>query len=301
MKFNFYLKNAAGNNVVAAQIREQTRMASVAYGLSILNHEVRICNVSSEFQQSNRWDYFKHLYGSLESAKSVHPAEDAMHGVRVDIGIKCSVECQHDDILLNKCGLLVAHEHNEKYSQAKNLLPVSFLCFDGTIEYFIEQGLFNAYLNDDLETIRSHFSVEKTKQVCFAGVGHYDRQKMFASLPNYCEIILKDEPVMISGEYLKWASSFKAGLSPSGDTPKANRFSDLVVLGLATIAPLCPIAIMPPLNRVNSILLKNWNDIDGLENGLGNVESIVAEADKDYRAGWSPMGQARQILELLKC
>ncbi|MGR3219618.1 MAG: hypothetical protein ACUZ8H_07355 [Candidatus Anammoxibacter sp.] len=301
MNFNFYLQNAARNNVVVAQIREQTRMACIAYGLSTLGHEVRICSASSEFEQSNRWDYFKHLYGGFGDAIRVLPAEDARYGTRPDIGIKCSVGCKHDDILLNKCGLLVAHEHNEKRNGAKNLLPVPFICFDGTIEYFIEQDLFNAYLNDDLETIRSHFSVEKTKQVCFAGVGHYDRQKMFASLQNYCEIILKDKPVMISGEYLKWASSFKAGLSPSGDTPKANRFSDLVVLGLATIAPPCSIAITPPLNRVNSILLKDWNDIDGLENGLGNAESIVAEADKDYRAGWSPMGQARQILELLKC
>ncbi len=300
MKFNFYLQNAAVNNDAAAKVREQTRMACIAYGLSTIGNEVRICSASDEFKQSNRWDYFKHLSGCLEDAKRVHPAEDAKHGVRPDIGIKCSVGCQHDDALLDKCGLLVAHEHNEKRSGAKNLLPVPFLCFDGTIEYFVEQGLFNAYLDDDLDTIRSHFRTEKTKQVCFAGVGHYGRHKIFVGLPDYCELILKDTAIMTSGEYLNWLSSFKAGLSPSGDTPKANRFSDLVVLGLATIAPPCPIAITPLLNRVNSILLKDWNDIDGLESGLGNVESIVAEADKDYRDGWSPTGQARQILKAIQ-
>lgn len=300
MRFNFYLENAATNNDATAKIREQTRMASIAYGLSILGCEVRICSVSSEFKQSNRWNYFKHLYGFIESAKRVHPAEESLHGVRPDIGIKCSIECKNDDILLSRCGLLVAHENNEKHSKATNLLPVPFLCFDGTIEYFVDQELFSAYLNDDLETIRSHFKVNKTKQACFAGVGHYGRHKIFANLPDYCELILKEIAVMTSGEYLKWASAFKAGLSPSGDTPKANRFSDLVVLGLATIAPPCPIAITPPLNRVNSILLKDWNDIDGLENGLGNVASIVAEANKDYRDGWSPIGQARQIIKAIQ-
>ncbi len=300
MRFNFYLQNAAVNNNESAKIREQTKMASIARGLSVLSHEVCICGVSDEFRQSNRWVYFEYLYGKLESAKSVYPAESILHGVRPDIAIKCSISCQTDAYFLSRCGLLIAHEHNEKQSEAKNLLSVPFLCFDGTIEYFIEQELFRAYLNDDLETIRSHFSVEKTKQVCFAGVGHYGRHKMFANLPDYCELVLKDKAIMTSGEYLKWASGFKAGLSPSGDTPKANRFSDLVVLGLATIAPPCPIAIMPPLNERNSIMLKDWNDIEGLEQGLERIESIVAEADKDYRNGWSPMGQARQIIKAIQ-
>lgn len=300
MRFNFWLQNVAVNNTATAKIREQTRMACIAHGLDMIGCEVRICEVSDEFRQSNRWSYFERFYGRLSDAVNVYPAEESLHGVHPDIGIKCCIGCAYDAVLLNRCGLLVAHENDEKYCGMKNLLPVPFLCFDKSIEYFIEQGLFSAYLNDDLETIRSHFKVEKTKQVCFAGVGYYGRHEMFANLPDYCELVLKDIPAMSSGEYLKWISGFKAGLSPSGDTPKANRFADLVVLGIATVSPPCPIAITPPLNRVNSILLKDWNDTDGLENGLGNVELIVAEADKDYRIGWSPIGQARQILKAIQ-
>ena len=300
MRFNFYLQNAAVNNTDAAKVREQTRMASIAYGLSILGHEVQICSVSAEFRQSNRWCYFEHLWGNLSGALSVYPAEDVLQRVCPDIGIKCSIDCEYDTVFLNRCGVLVAHENDEQCCDAKNLLPVPFMCFDGTIEYFIQNNLFDAYLNDDLETIRSHFDVPKTKQAGFAGVGHYGRHEMFVGLTDYCEVVLKDTPVMSSGEYLKWISSFIAGLSPSGDTPKANRFADLVVLGLATVSPPVPIAITPPLNEHNSILLKDWDDIDGLENGLTKTDEIVANADKDYREGWSPMGQARQIVKALQ-
>ncbi len=107
---------------------------------------------------------------------------------------------------------------------------------------------------------------------------------------------------------MRWLNKFVAGICFHGVTPKTNRFSEVVLLGMPALTKAVPVT--PALTKDNCILVEDWGDEEihssfvsetrrrlGLRSCRPPFSGIVANADRDYRDGWSPMGQAKQILK----
>lgn len=295
MKFNFDLANAAVNNSEEAHIREATRMGCIAWGLVHMGHDVIINGISKSFENSPRWTHFKALYGTPSGGVYVCPAEaDAL----CDVGIKCSVDCTKDKELYSRCSCLVAHEYDMKHDSHNRLIPVPFLVHDRVMEYLMSAGLFQAYVSDDLEKLRKHFSAGKQAgRVGFQGCGWSNRKHWAKELPDYCECVFYYSHSMSAADHCRWLMGFEAGIVFPGDTPKVNLMPLLAMLGISIVSIECPVRVIPPITDRNSILLKDWNDHEGLEFGLQRLKSISEAATEDYKSGWSPMGQARLIAE----
>ena len=314
-RFDFYLTNAAANNNEAAKLREQTRMACIAYGMSRLGHEVSIVGLPQILGMSNRWKYFSHLMnGASKHAISVYPAETILTGNKdCDVAIKCSVKTDNDSLYIARSKLLVAHEYSDAIAEHDKLLPVPFLVHDRVIDSWCRDtvhvnlltpiDIMQHYLDDDLEEIRSYQRLIAPAGLCacigFAGVGHYGRDeivaKLEAALPGMCAFRLHGSPKMFAASYMDWMSSLKAVVCPCGDTPKTNRWAEAVVLGKPIISPLQRTRVVPAQTGDNTIMPADWDDTQAILDGLERCDEIVANADVCYRQGWSPTGQAKQI------
>lgn len=295
-RFEFHLQNAAGANSIPAKIREQTRMALICHGMRRLGYEATIANCSPEFRRSNRWPFFRYLEEKMPAAIQVVPAESHKgQSARLTVGFKTSAAWKYDHLMLNICDVAAFHEYDPAVAKHKRLLPVPFMVHTDVMEHFIQSGLFEAYMNDDRETIRAHYRCEKDIVAGFFGAGHYGRKDKAAQLPNWCEFRFYDSPPCSPDEYLRWLARCQIGFNMEGETPKSYRFAELTLLGIVNAAPECATKVTPRLDSTNSILMRDWSDADALTEGLNRLDAIRAEADRCYLSGWSPTGQAKLI------
>lgn len=301
MRFEFHLANAAAHNLASARIREQTRMALVCEGLHRLGHDAVIADYSSEFRSSNRWQFFCHLEGRLLDAVQVLPAETLLRSRPGDptVAFKCSAGWSRDAQILQHCDVALFHEYDVTYEAHRKVLAVPFMVHDCIIEHFINTGLFDAYLADDVGAIREQYRVERDIVAGFLGVGHYGRKDKAAQLPDWCVFEFNDSPKFTPDAYLRWISRCQVGFNMEGETPKSYRFSELTLMGVVNAAPPCATRVTPELTERNSVLMKDWGDSDSVINALSRTNELIAAADECYRGGWSPAGQARQLARML--
>jgi hypothetical protein len=301
MTFNFHLTNAAGNNNREARIREQTRMACIARGLSIMGHEVRIVGASEEFRGSERYTHFKDLFAEHKTgALEVHPAETMRNREhRVDVGIKCSVGIQNDANYLSRCQVLVAHEYDENFDDHPHLLPVPFMVHDSVMAGFITDGMFDAFIRNEVRSIRERYCREKNGLLGLRCCGWTKRKEFCANAPEWADIGFYDTPQMKALEHARWISGFRGGLCLRGDTPKTNSPSLLALLGVAIVMQPIARRDTPRMDYRNTIQFGSWEQVRlELEND-SHLGDITAQATNDYINGWSPLGQARLIAERL--
>lgn len=301
LSFEFHLQNAARGNSGIARVREQTRMALVCHGMRRMGYDAVIANCSQEFRQSNRWRFFHQLEGRNVGHVRVVPTE-AHRGesATLTVSFKTSARITYDHASLSICNLGVFHEHDPALAKHHKLLPVPFMVHTDVMDHWIEVGLFEAYMNDDLETIRKHYLCKKDIEAGFFGAGHYGRKEKAAGLPNWCQFRFYDSPPCTPEDYLRWIARCKVGFNMEGETPKSYRFSELTVLGIVNAAPECASKVTPRLDATNSILMRDWNDAESVTKGIECAAEIVSRADKCYREGWSPTGQGMLIGECFK-
>lgn len=295
MKFTFDMRNAAGGNTASARIREQTRMASLAYGLHLLGHDVRIVSCTEEFRASARFPVFSHLTGDDHGGLRVCPSDDR---APCDVLVKCSVGSRFDGAVLDRCRLLVAHEYDVKLEHHPKLLRVPFLLHDSVNEHFVQTGLMRAYLEDDLGVIRSHFAATKVGVLGYSGYCYKHRREVCAGAPEWADIRFYENPRMTAAEHIRWIMGFRAGLAIPGDTPKTYTHSLLAMLGIPIVSPTLRTTNEVPLTDANHIRLEGWGRVLELVES-GEADERARAMDESYKAGWSPLGQARLIAERL--
>lgn len=301
MIFNFHITNAAGNNNREARIREQTRMACIARGLTFLGHDVRIVGASEEFRGSERYPHFKDLFSEHKvGALEVFPAETMRNREhRVDVGIKCSVGIQDDALYLNLCQVLVAHEYDVKLDDDPRLLPVPFMVHDSCMAGFIADGMFNAFIRNDIRAIRERYGHKKAGLLGLRCCGWTKRKEFCADAPEWADIGFYDTPQMKALEHARWISGFRGGLCLRGDTPKSNLASLLALLGVAIVMQPIERRDTPRMDSRNTIQFGSWQQVLAELENDSRLSDIMAQATNDYIEGWSPMGQARLIAERL--
>lgn len=296
MKFDFYTRNAAAQNSREANLRESTRMCSIAYGLSRLGHNVRIVNAPDCLMESPRWGFFNGLHGKEIDGMKVHPAE-TMQG---NIGIKCSIGTANDEAFLSKFDLVVAHEYNERFESHRKLLKVPFLIDDGVMSGLVNAGLYDAYLDNNIERIRSAFPWTPNGKVGFCGKGWRNRAEALADAPWWADVQTYDTPVMSGIEHMRWITQYSGGLCLPGDTPKTRLPPLLALLGVPII--MWPISRFdtPPISDYNAILFESWEQVRSELDDEFRVSGIREYATANYLDSWSPMGQARLIAEFVE-
>jgi len=296
-KFDFYLSNAAANSGANGRTREHARMACLAYGMQRLGHDVHIVSVWNEFQRNPLWKFFQTLHGRPRNeALTVHPAEAMDAGNKhCDVGIKCCLgNHDKDELWLKRCQLYVARDVMPGLSGNERLLMVPHLVHYGVMMQLAEDGLFQAYLDDDVEAIREFYDAPKTDKIGFAGEDVAGRrefaEKLQAELGDVCDFRFDER--MPPGEYLRWMCSLRAALILPGEREATYRFAEAVMLGVLTIIKEQAQPIEPPACVANSIALWDWDDAPRISRRFDFAEEMLFEADEFYREYWSPTGQA---------
>lgn len=313
----FHLEDCAINHAAKQRLREYTRHAAYCWAMRSMGYHAAITTTSKHFVSSDRWKYFRHLFRPdlfEQGNVAIVPIESAayhdhrnryyINGERhkrwkAIVGVKNSKKGNDAD-LLKYCDVLVAHEYNHEGRDVENhpgLLPVPWIVHDRMLQFFSEKELLPLYLGNKLQSIRDYFKIKKTKPAGFMGYQENGRRAMAAQMPDWIDFVWRDGTNGIGiRAYIEWLLQHKAGVHFPGDTPKANRFSELALLGLAIITVDCGMRDTPPITSDNTILLKDWNDHQTLEEGMKRIDEIVVNADRDYINGWSSYGQAKLMI-----
>lgn len=299
--FDFYLANAAMNNGAAAKIREATRAACLCYALDKIGFSSCIVGASPAFMESNRWPFFKHLHSApRRGTERVRMMEELNINYKTEVAIKCSVKPKRDAALRSFCKVLVAHELAPEMNGIPGIVDVPFLIHDDVVEAFIATGLFQAYLDDDIATIRKSFDFTKRLRVGFRGTGWPNRQTFFEGCPDWVDVAFHPmgQPPMQAWDHVKWLASMQASPALAGDTPKTNLPPTLALLGIPIIAPSPEINAVPlgPDSMIYSDG-RNWDEVLSILMDGARMNRIAEAATCVYKSGWSPLGQARLIAE----
>lgn len=312
MKFSFHIKNAAINNSWEAHRREATRMACIALAMERAGHDVRIVDVSPQYMECPNWQFFKHLHGGSHGGFTVYPAEMLRRGqTGVDVAFRCSVGTKFDQSYIGQCRLLVAHEYAKEVENEPKLLPVCFGVHLNISEILMRNGLFDAYIDNDLEPIREFFrtGAEPHDEVVGCYAQNWPHRVYFVeNKPDWVYAEFYDhspsKPAMESEAHTRWLCGFSAGLALRGDTPKTNLPPLLALLGIPIV--MQPIAVFdtPPFDDTNTVLMQldedgrpDWCYVMRMLSDHDAVASRQCKATQDYINGWSPAGQARLIAE----
>lgn len=304
MRFTVHLAGCAANNSEHAKIREATRLALIALSLEKLGHDVRIADALPEVKASRRWDFWKHLYDKgATGGVVIRAAEEFLTaGKRGDVGLKTSVGMRNDRRLLAAFRLLLAHEYDSYVEDFPNLLPVPFMISDRMMDHLIDVGLFRAFIDLDLELIRSFYPrSEDNGLVGFCGYGWAWRKQFLKDAPHWVVRKFYDSHLMTAGEHWQWLYGFRAGLALVGDNQKTYLPPMLAMLGIPIVLQPYDKLETPKMNATTAILCDGTNWCDVLEelNDRDEVDSIVANATDAYLGGWSHLGQAKLICERL--
>jgi hypothetical protein len=189
-----------------------------------------------------------------------------------------------------------------KYRKAmqSRLLTVPWRPHDHVTRLFERDGMLDAFIDDDLETIRARYTAPaKVRDVGFAGTNHRGRarrSRLYGGDPHF-HFRWTTTKRMLPDDYLRWLSECRIVLGFPGDTWNCSRFCESVVMGSAIVQQRGKINLTPPMTTDNVILVDDWGDKDVILNALEHVSEICAAADRAYKQGWSLRGQMNQIIE----
>lgn len=308
MEFQFDLLKCAYNNSNSAVIRESTRLACIAWCLQELGHQVHVPEGRIPETVKDSWRYEKDPFRSLNKTNNTNGIRVTSEYDHGQVLIKTSVSCSRDEELLDKCQVLVAHEYDPRFSYRHNLLPIPFLVHDRIIEYFQRSEAIRPYLLNDLNMFRACMRgpvVPKT--IGFIGYNGYGRREALDTIRPLleqrgfaCDFLLYDGAAPLSpGLYLCRTGGFTAGILLEGDTPKTNRQAEYAMLGIPMISTPRSVSDSPDV-AMSHIVLASWDDEFALDTALNQLEASVNATDNCYLTGWSPMGQAKLIVEHLQ-
>lgn len=304
MNFNFHLSRAASNNTIVARLRENCRMGCIALGLRELGHNVKIVSVNDDFKLCPRWSSFSDLYGMLTGdVIDVWPAEEAVRGQRtIRVAIKTSVGIKNDAVILDRVPVVLAHEYDPALDGHPSLIRVPFMIHDSAMDALMEVGLFRNFICNDLKTIREHFGgfIKPPKLLGYAANRIASRAAFLENVPDWVDATLYDVQEMAAATHMRWLMGFVGGLALPGHTPKTNLPPLLAMLGRVIVTVPIDVRDTPPLDGSNSIQFFDWESTRELLEDDDAVNEITGNAERAYIENWSPMGQARLLVEKIK-
>jgi hypothetical protein len=216
----------------------------------------------------------------------------------VVVGFRTSIGCARDAAFLGLFDVLVATEYDLAVGDEPGLFPIPFAVHDDMVTMFMASGELELYLSDDLGYFRRAYAEPKVRRAGFGGCGGYGRKTMESVMPEWCDA--QFDKYMLEREYVRYIMGCEAGLLFAGCTPKTYQFSELALFGIPIITTPIATRIVPPLTSENCIEVSGWDDWAAMEAGMLRLDEVRRGADRDYVAGWSIMGQAKQLTEMLR-
>jgi len=167
-------------------------------------------------------------------------------------------------------------------------------------EFFIKQGLYNAYLADDTETIQDAFKCEETGIAGFMGNRSPTRTRwhVAGTAPSWADFRWARAKSPL--EYIKWMMCRRGCIDMRGNGDKSLRFTEAAMLGRTILAQPWPSQYSPALvDGHNCIMVDTWDKLDGrYDDDLWR--KISKQSTYDYCNGWSIRSQVRSFLAKAK-
>ena len=197
----------------------------------------------------------------------------------------------------DRADLYMPANYSADLLKTHKIIPVAHPIDPRMIEYFERIGLYEAYLNDDLDTIRDRFLEDETGVAGFMGSRNpfSTRIKLVSQFPDWAEF--KWARIQTSHEYIKWMMKRRGCIDMRGNGDKSLRFTEAAMLGRTLICKNSPSQYQPKLvNSHNCILVDDWSDLPQ-EFDRDLWVRLAKNATKDYLSGWSLKAQVRTIIE----
>lgn len=306
MKFVFFLDNAASNNWIPARLRESTRMVCIAATLRHLGCDVHIPEWPA--YGGDRWPLFGKFGGDSGGDVAVVPAEvfaRPLDFARV-VGIKTSRDIRRDLKYVHLYDALIAHELNPVIAHRPNVLVSHWHLHRRAMQWIIDKGLLGKYLENNVWGIRRNVDppADKKPRIIFCGTSQNGRKALAESIHpdirKHIDFVWRNEPDhMPADDYMRLLASYDAGLHMPGDGPKTYRFAEMAMLGLTTVWLPSKMPECPPITQENAIPLASVNDVETFERLWPKRHSLRYAADDDYLQGWSWLGHANRLLNIL--
>lgn len=318
MRIVFDCRLAGSGNIPGAIRREAFRMAMCCWCLRQLGHDATLCSYPMDLMARDpRKTLIESMYApeQLDAHAYVFPMEQCgsrqLGKYPVTVGWKTNKKSTHESKALSICDIAVMHEYLESSYNNPKCFPVPWGCHEDVLLALSRCGLLEDYLMNHLWTIRNRFcrcaesEGEITDRVFFCGAalnGRADfvRRLRAAGLPLDVEFTPESGQKVSGEEYLTKMGKYKFCLHLPGDSPKCNRFSEIVMLGKLVVHNPIVMQETPAVTDKNAILLTSYDDISPWRRGAELDLEIYTEAHRDYLHGWSPMGQAMRLADRME-
>ena len=170
---------------------------------------------------------------------------------------------------------------------------------------FVDAGLWEAYINDDLELIRSHYDGDDSTPIGFVGLKVF-REQYVEDVTTLIESAggtvrwYEGGAPLTAGEYLKFLRSCGACVEVPGAQTQTYRFTEIVLMGrpLVTVRePARP--FLPAVDSSYAVAVGGYaKDVgETMRTVERDGSRLVEAADKIYKQHWSPKAIVRRCLD----
>jgi len=198
----------------------------------------------------------------------------------------------------DRCDLYMPVNHSTMITRdyAHKMIPAAHPIDPRMYKVFCDNGVLEAYFDDDVEFIRDKFKLVESFRAGFMGndrpLGH--RRHVAWCFPEWVDFNWTRNASSV--EYIKWIMQRRGCVDLRGYGDKSIRFVEAVLFGKTIIAVETNSLYSPMLiNNYNCILTKNWHALD-LKFDAEHWLQLSEAATKDYREGWSLRAQLNRII-----
>lgn len=209
----------------------------------------------------------------------------------------CELPARDCGPVQERCDLYVPVNYSRKLLNyfGHKIVVGSHILPNAALDLFRSMSLINAYLDDDITTVRDAFKSEIIHRACFIGSlsPTTTRLNIASTLPDYVDVhFTRDISIY---DYFELMARYYAVVDLRGHGDKSYRFTEAVLLGKLILTLPRTSKYSPELvDGRNCILVNNWCD---LPLSLPNDFSIQDSATSNYRNGWSLRSQLLKIIE----
>jgi hypothetical protein len=313
------ITRAAPDNIRCARVREGLRMAYLAYALYQLHNDVCIVgNYEPPFRDDPRFSRGCFLTQSMTTSAhgkydltivaERHDIDSLEHKTDAVMMVKTSnsTDAEYDARLINRTDGLICFSYHHRYAGHPKLIAVPHGVHDRVGKQLYRDGMLKAYLHDDLDTVRQWYETDDREGICWIGNSAYGRCNYWhlfhESLMQTGKAVRCDVEWTQSvppGEYLRRLARAEYGLCLPGHIPPSYRFSECVLMGCVPIVNLWDCPYSEPITKDNAVIVDDWVAASALVGAGERLHELRAGMDESYCRGWSPLGQARQVLARL--
>lgn len=301
-----------GNGLTSSAKRQVYRLLIYAHAMRSLGATVRVGPKNRIGESAAQCELIRALISGLSffnnysdecdfAISAVHDFKQ-WHGARLVI-VKGSFSAPDELRCLKASEIYVSWCEDSRQSRGGKWLEVPHFVHPNFMAWLSHRDLMRAYASDDVEQIRERSTA--STQIVLIGKAGFMGMRM--SLRSQIAKLLPAEAIDLSvaydgrpiDEYVSHIVSHALTLCLPGVRRKSYRFAETVLLGrLPVIVDYA--SIVPPITNDNAVVLSSWGDRKGLVNAIGFSTSERARRlgnmTLDYKAGWSPRGQCKQIL-----